>query len=284
MGHRALVGTIRERAAELGGPSVVYTFDPHPLKVLNPPACPPELTDFQHKAALLEQLGLDVLVRTTFDHEYASRSPAWFAGEVLAGQLGAAEVWVGPDFAFGRNRTGTTDTLREAGRLLGFEVRTLSPLVVDGERVSSTRVRKAVVSRDFALAGRLLGRPWSVHGPVVKGVGRGRQLGYPTANVLQREECIPPPGVYAAWARLDFAGEWIAAAVNIGSNPTFGAQNLTVEAFLPDFSGDIYGRTLELRFVKGIRGEIAFASVEALVEHIGRDVEAVLAALREAGA
>lgn len=281
LGHKALVETIRMRAAELGGPSVVYTFDPHPLKVINPSACPPELTDFSHKAALLEKLGLDVLVRVTFDHEYAAREPAWFAEEVLGTQLEAAEVWIGPDFAFGRNRTGTAALLAEMGAKTGFAVRTLAPFLVDGERVSSTRVRQAVASRDFRLAGKLLGRPWSLHGPVVHGEGRGRGLGFPTANLLPREECMPPPGVYAARARLDFQGPWIGAAVNIGANPTFNAPVTTVEAHLLDNAGDLYGRSMELRFVEGIRGEIAFASAKALAEHIARDIEEIRRVLSE---
>ena len=280
LGHRALVRNICERSISLGGPSVVYTFDPHPLKVLNPAACPPSLTDFAQKAQLLGELGVDLLVRARFDHEYASREPKWFAGEVLGGQLGAAEVWIGPDFAFGRNRTGNAATLKAAGRDNGYEVCSLDPLLVEGERVSSTRIRQAVLAKRFDLAGKLLGRPFALHGPVVHGKRRGATLGFPTANVLPREECVPPPGVYAARARIDGEGPFFEAAVNIGANPTFGAAEVTVEAHLPGFEGDLYGRTLALAFVGAVRGEIAFASVEALVTQIARDVERVRELLR----
>ncbi len=275
LGHRALVGAVRERAASLGGPAVVYTFDPHPLKVLNPSAAPQNLTDFDQKAELLGELGVDVLVRARFDHEYAAREPAWFAEWVLKELLDAREVWIGPDFAFGRNRTGNRETLLKTGAKLGYEVRNQPAETVDGERVSSTRVRKAIADRDFTLAAKLLGRPYAVHGPIVHGVGRGKMLGFPTANVLPREECLPPLGVYAALAHLEGEEAALGAAVNIGPNPTFGSAPVTVEAHLLDRGGDLYGRDVRLSFVSAIRGEIAFASVDALVSQIARDVEKV---------
>lgn len=272
LGHKALIGAVCLGAKKRGGPSVVYTFDPHPLKILNPSASPAMLTDFAQKAELLDSLGVDVLVRARFDHDYASMEPSWFAEDVLSRVLGASEVWIGPDFAFGRNRTGNVETLRETGARLGYGVRFHDPLMVRGGRVSSTWVRRAVSERDFTLASELLGRPFAVHGPVVRGEARGRKLGFPTANILHREECIPPPGVYACRALLDGGNGWLKAAVNIGANPTFGASKTTVEAHLLDFSGDIYGRNVRIEFVKAIRGEIAFASVEKLVNQIGRDV------------
>lgn len=281
LGHRHLLKTICARARKLGGPSVVYTFDPHPLKVLNPSACPPTLTDFAQKAMLIEELGVDYLVRARFDHEYAARPPQWFAEEVLGNDLQAAEVWVGPDFAFGRNRTGNVETLRRAGERLGYCVSSLEPFLVDGERVSSTRVRRAVTDRDFLLAARLLGRPFALHGPVVHGEARGDKLGFPTANLLPREECVPPAGVYAARARIEGGGPWRDAAVNIGANPTFGARVTTIEAHLLHFTGDLYGKAIELVFVAPVRGEIAFASVAGLVEQIGRDVSRVEAILKD---
>lgn len=282
LGHQALVGKLKERAAALGGKAVIYTFDPHPLKILNPSACPPALTDFDQKAALLEKLGVDVLVRVRFDHDYAAQDPSYFAEEILGNVLGAKEVWLGPDFAFGKNRTGTLDTLRKVGARLGYEVCMLTPVLVDGVRISSTRVRAAVEAKDFDLAKRLLGRPYALHGPIVRGEARGRQLGFPTANLLNREECIPPSGVYAARARIEDGG-WLAAAVNIGRNPTFAAQRTTIEAHLPGFDGDIYGKNMQLQFVKSIRGEIAFASVSTLIEQIGRDVAEVVKIMEEKG-
>ncbi len=284
LGHRALLGRVTSRARDLGAEAVVYTFHPHPLKVLNPASCPPLLTAFEDRVALLAREGVDVVVRARFDREYAAQEPDAFARSTLAGCLGAREVWVGPDFAFGRGRRGTIDLLRRVGAEVGFAVRVADAFILDGEPVSSTRVRRAVAGADFATTRRLLGRPYQLHGPVVHGAGRGRALGVPTANVLCREECLPAPGVYAAWVRV--GSRRVAAALNIGPNPTFGPGELSVEAHLLDFTGDLYGREVAVEPVRRIRGEIAFRSVEDLVAHIHRDVARIrelLLARAEAG-
>lgn len=282
LGHQALIRCLVERGTALGGASIVYTFDPNPLRVLHPAACPPMLTDFADKASRVAQLGADVMVRVRFDREYAARPAEWFASDVLGDQLGAAEVWVGPDFAFGRARKGGPAMLSRVGAVKGYTVRSLPPVVIDGERVSSTRVREAVYAADFGEASRLLGRPFSLHGRVAHGVGRGKELGFPTANLAPREECLPPEGVYAA--RAVVAGKTLSAAVNIGGNPTFGPGAVTVEAHLLDFKDSLYGEEMEILFVRRIRGEIAFGSAEALAAQIGRDVAAVRGVLAEARA
>jgi len=272
-GHQALLRRVVLRAQELNAAAVVYTFHPHPLKVLNPAFCPPLLTAFEERTERIAAEGVDALVWARFDREYAAREPEDFARETLAVRLGARELWVGPDFAFGRGRRGTIGLLREVGAEEGFSVETLPSFQLEGEVVSSTRIRQAVAEADFATAERLLGRPYALHGPVIHGVGRGQGLGFPTANLLVREECTPPPGVYAAWACWE--GTCHAAALNIGPNPTFGASETTVEAFLLDFDGDLYGVEMELRPVASLRGEIAFRDPSDLTRQIGKDVEEV---------
>lgn len=273
LGHQALLDEICRRAEELGGPSIVYTFDPHPLRVLNPAASPPTLTDFEDKARRIALQGVDVMVRVRFDREYAARSPEDFARGTLSGELGAKEIWIGPDFAFGRGRKGNLELMSRLGAELGFGVHSLPAFMIDGQRVSSTRVRQAVGACDFAGAQRLLGRPYELRGVVAHGHNRGEKLGYPTANLVPREECIPPEGVYAAW--VDMRGRRRVAAVNVGHNPTFGDVDRVVEAHILDYDEDLYGELIALTFVEAIRGEIAFSSVEALVEQIGADVARV---------
>ncbi len=272
-GHEALIGRVVRRARELGAEAVVYTFHPHPLQVLNPAYCPPLLTSFEERLARIADLGVDLIVWARFDREYAAQEPRQFVTRTLVGALGVKEIWVGPDFGFGRERRGSIALLREVGKAAGFRVEVLPECRLGGEVVSSTRIRRAVAEADFETAARLLGRPFSIHGPVIHGAARGRRLGFPTANVLPREECLPPPGVYAAWAQTP-QGEF-PAAVNIGPNPTFGASSSGVEAYLLDFTGDLYGKELRLRPVARIRGEIAFRSVDDLVDHIRSDVREV---------
>lgn len=264
---------VADRARELDAASVVYTFHPHPLKVLNPSFCPLLLNGFEDRVALIGEQGMDCLVWARFDREYAAQEPELFARETLAERLGAVEVWVGPDFAFGRARMGTIDLLRRVGAEAGFGVSVLSAFALEGEVVSSTRIRAAVGRADFSTAERLLGRPFALHGPVVHGAGRGQGLGFPTANVLPREECLPPHGVYAAWATV--RGVAHPSALNLGPNPTFGDQETSLEAYLLDFAGDLYGTEMEIRPVASVRGEIAFRNVSDLSRQIQTDVEAV---------
>jgi riboflavin kinase/FMN adenylyltransferase len=273
LGHRHLLGQVVRRARALKAVAAVYTFHPHPLKVLNPSFCPPLITSFEDRVKLVAAEGVDALVWVRFDREYAALEPEEFVVETLGRRLGACEVWVGPDFVFGRGRRGNLDMLLGLGSEAGFSLQVTESVDLEGEPVSSTRVRQAVAEADFALARRLLGRPYAIRGPVVHGQARGRSLGFPTANVLPQEECFPPPGVYAAWAATGTATH--RAAVNIGNNPTFGASETTVEAFLLDYAGDLYGAELELTFVAAVRGEIAFQHPDDLVRQIQRDVEHV---------
>ncbi len=272
-GHQALLRSVVVRARELGAVPIVYTFHPHPLKVLNPSFCPPLITSFEDRVALIAAQGIEAVVWARFDRAYAAREASEFARLTLSEHLGAREVWVGPDFAFGRERRGNIAFLEGIGGELGYTVRVIPIFCLDGEPASSTRVRQAIAEADFREAEHLLGRPYAIRGPVIHGAGRGRGMGYPTANVLPREECLPAPGVYAAWVLLGSAHE--PAAVNIGPNPTFGGTETSIEAHLLDFEGNLYEQEVEVRFVARIRGEIAFRSAEDLVCQIEKDVEAV---------
>jgi riboflavin kinase/FMN adenylyltransferase len=283
LGHQALVRRIVERARGTDGTAVVLTFDPHPARVLAPERAPEALLTLAQRAELLAALGVDQLAVLPFDPGVAELAPAAFAELVLAGALGARAVVVGEQFRFGRGRSGDIATLRAAGARLGFEVLPVTPILEAGLRVSSSRVRAALMGGDVELAGRLLGREPFVDGRVVRGDGRGGGLGFPTANLDVLNQALPGPGVYAAWCRLP-DGETRGAAANVGRRPTFGGGALTVEAHLLDHAGDLYDRTLRLSFVRRLRGERRFAGRDQLIVQIGADVVAARAALAEARA
>lgn len=273
IGHRALARTTADLAARQGLVPAVLTFDPHPARVLGLPDAPRVLTTLDQRAAALERDGIAELLVLPFTPAVADLEPDAFAQAVLA-PLGTRVVVVGNGFRFGRQRSGDVDTLRDLGRSLGYEVRQVDAVRVEGRPVSSTWVREAVAAGDVALATRLLGRAPALVGPVVAGDGRGRGLGIPTANLAPENEILPAHGVYAGFAREVGQDVRRPAVVNVGLRPTFGAAGgLRVEAHLLDFEGDLYGRRLELELVHRIRGEQRFAGVEALVARIRGDVD-----------
>ena len=273
-GHAFLFDETRRQAQAGGGESAVLTFDPHPARVLAPALAPPLITTLDRKLELIAQAGVDVAVVEPFDRAFAARSPADFIDEVLVRGLGAAHVVVGYDFTFGQRRAGTVETLRADGR---FGVTVVPPVTVAGIVCSSTKVREFVAEGRVDGAALLLGRPHEVEGEVVRGDGRGRTIGIPTANLKPRTELIPKNGVYAGFGEIRsgaHAGRRFAAAINIGTNPTFVAERpVVIEAHLLDCDLDLYGATLRLEFVERLRGEERFPSVEALVAQIRKDVE-----------
>lgn len=257
---------------------MALTFDPHPARLLAPKLAPPLLLSLERRAELLGEAGVDIVVVEPFTREFAAIEAEAFATEVLARDLHAAHVVVGYDFSFGKGRRGDVGLLETLGARAGFGVSVVRRVSVHGLTCSSTKVR------EFALEGRvegaevLLGRPFELTGQVMRGAGRGRTIGYPTANLRPESELIPKAGIYAARARvLDDGGAaggdvW-RCAVSIGTNPTFvkdGAQ--VVEAYLLDFAGDLYGRRVRLEFVQRLRDEHRFDSVESLVAQIEDDV------------
>jgi riboflavin kinase/FMN adenylyltransferase len=281
LGHRAVIAEVRRRAAAASLQSAVVTFDRHPASVVRPESAPRLLTDLEQKLELLAATGVDRALVITFD-EARSHEPAEdFVREVLVGCLGAKVVIVGEDFHFGHQRKGNVELLRAMGEELGFEVEGLALVgasgapVVQGARVSSTAIRHALVEGDLSAAEAMLGRPYEVRGIVAHGDERGRELGYPTANVsVPGDILLPADGIYAGWfGRSD--GTLLPAALSLGRRPTFyvEAHASLLEAHVLDFEGDLYDEHVRVRFVARLRGEERFESVEDLVAQIGRDCE-----------
>lgn len=272
LGHRVLLSTAVELAKQANVPSVVMTFEPHPLKVLQPERQIKRIFDFDDQREQLEALGLDVLVVEPFSREFSQVPAERFLSEWIVRPFSPKTVIVGYDFSFGSGRQGSIDFLRSHASNLDFELEVVPPFKVDGEICSSTRIRQALEAGDVKLAAMLLGRLFYVEGLVERGAGRGRTIGVPTANLRTHADLMPAQGVYAAYAITRFGRE--RAVVNIGSNPTFvHAGHVTVEAHLLDFDRDLYGERVTLEFVERLRSERKFNGVEELVKQIKFDIE-----------
>lgn len=274
-GHQALIARARELSRSAGGDTVVLTFDPHPARFFAPALAPPMIGPLERRLELLAAEGVDVVVIEPFTADLARMEAEGFVENVLGNALGARAVVVGYDFSFGRGRRGNPAVLSALGRNLGIDIAIVPPVMVDGLVCSSTKIR------EFALEGRvegarlLLGRPFEVTGCVVRGTGRGRDLGIPTANLRCEGELLPKVGIYAARARrLDGTDLARPAAVSVGTNPTFvvDASGVTVEAHLLDYDGDLYGARLRLDFEARLRDEHRFASAQDLVAQIRDDI------------
>ena len=283
-GHRALIEAARARAAEFGAPLGVVTFEPHPREVLTPDRAPPRLTPFRIKARLLAELGVGHLFALTFNEYLMSKSPEQFVHDVLAGGLGVRHVVVGFDFRFGHKRAGDADTLAALGSDYGFEVTRIEPVAWRGEVCSSSRVREAVARGDVGQARDLLGHPFLVEGRVVAGDRRGRELGYPTANLRPgRRGLWPANGIYAVRATWDAREPvWHDAVASLGVRPTFGGRDRLLEIHLFERDVDLYGRRLCCAFVERLRAEQTFATVEDLKAQMDQDSAAARAALAAA--
>ena len=271
-GHRSVIARLRREAAAAGLVATVLTFDRHPLALLKPDLCPGTLTSNDQKRAVLETTGIDALVMIEFTHAFSLKEPQEFVTDVLVGTLHAKLVFVGPDFRFGHRGLGTVEELERLGRLHGFEVRMIEAVRPLGDRViSSTWIRDLLAEGRVAEAATLLERRATVRGIVVPGERRGRELGYPTANLARSVEgYVPADGVYAAYVTVD--GRTMPAAVSIGNNPTFaGVPDKQIEAHLLDEDLDLYGKVVEIAFVKYIRGMEKFASVDELVTQMTHD-------------
>jgi riboflavin kinase / FMN adenylyltransferase len=269
LGHRAILGLAVSRAGEAEMRSVACTFDPHPMEVLHPGRAPLSITTLEERLALIEGCGLDATVVLPFTRDLAAMEPEAFVKDVLVTHLGARDVVVGFNHRFGRGARGDAALLRSLGERLGFRTHVAEPLMADGVAVSSTEIRAALQRGDLAVASRLLGRSYTLSGTIGHGAGRGRTLGFPTANVVPTRPVLVAPGVYACTAEV--AGRKERAVVNVGVRPTFGETTLAVEAYLLDFSGDIYGQTMTLTFVSRVREERRFPSVDALRAQIEAD-------------
>lgn len=274
-GHRAVISEVRRLAAERGCASAVVTFDRHPAMVVRPESAPRLLTDLDQKLELLAETGVDYVLVVHFDQARSQESAEDFVHEVLVDCLHARGVVVGSDFHFGHGRRGNVAMLAELGGPLGFDVLGLTLLQQDDVAVSSTRIRGLLGDGDVAGAAALLGRPHEVRGVVARGDARGRELGFPTANVAVPDEILlPADGIYAGWyQRPD--GSVHRAAISLGRRPTFyaDAHASLLEAYLLDFDGDLYHEAARVRFVERLRGEERFDSVEALTAQIAADVD-----------
>jgi riboflavin kinase/FMN adenylyltransferase len=280
LGHQRLLSQLAVQAAASGLTPAVATFDPHPLRVLAPDKAPRMLTSIDHRLEILQEVGMGAVGVMPFA-EIREMDAGRFAATVLADRLQARHVVVGENFQFGRGGKGTPDTLRRAGEVHGFEVQVISLFRNEASEegkpaaVTSSRVRRCVAEGRTGAAARLLGRPFELREQVVEGDRRGRQLGIPTANlIIGPHMAIPANGIYAAWAEVN--GQTHRAALNIGVRPTFGEGKLIIEAHLLDFGGDLYGKELRLRFVGDrIRPELAYSSVEALMDQVEIDIREV---------
>ena len=274
-GHQALIATARRLADSAGGEVVALTFDPHPARLLAPGLAPPLILSLDRRAELLGEAGADVVVVEPFTHDFAAIAAEGFASDVLSRDLHPAHVVVGYDFSFGKGRRGDTALLESLGAGLGFGVSIVRRVAIHGLTCSSTKVREFVLEGRVEGAQVLLGRPCEITGEVVRGAGRGRGLGFPTANVRPDVELLPKPGIYACRAVILGGGEPgpKLAALSIGTNPTFVDNGrLTVEAHLLDHEGDLYGKRLRLEVMGRLRDEMRFDSVTALVEQIRADI------------
>jgi riboflavin kinase/FMN adenylyltransferase len=291
LGHAALLAEARARAARRGSQSAVLTFTPHPARLFAPDRAPPLIMSLQRRLELCAEAGIDVAIVEPFTRAFAAMEAPAFVREVLARDLGARDAVVGYDFSFGRGRSGDVRALRELGGAEGIEVAVIPPISLGGVPCSSTRIRQLVSAGDTQAAAHLLGRPFELEGLVVRGAGRGRGLGIPTANVAVEGELRPKIGIYAARARVldgPQAGLARTAALSVGTNPQFTSEPwegsepptaaaVTVEAYLLDFDGDLYERRVRLEVGQHLRDERRFASVDALVAQIREDVAHVRA-------
>jgi riboflavin kinase/FMN adenylyltransferase len=275
IGHQALFYEVIERAYLVDGTAVAVTFDPHPLRLLQPESRLPLITPFEQKAELIERSGMDVLVCIPFTREFAALRARQFVEDLLVRKIGMKAIVVGEDYTFGKNREGTVAMLQAIAPQLGFEVvvtGTIGAVKGLAARVSSTAIRELVFNGDMEAAQKMLGRPYQVRGRVVTGRNRGgRLLGFPTANLQLLDELCPKTGVYAV--KVEVGGALHPGVANIGYSPTFDDHQFTVEVHILDFDRPIYGEKIHVNFVKRIRDEMKFASLDDLKRQIGEDIQ-----------
>lgn len=278
-GHHAVLAEITRRARAQRLASLLVTFEPHPLEVVNPAAAPKLLTLPAEKRELLDQTELDRLEVLPFTKELSQLPPETFVRDVLRARLGMRELVLGFDHGFGRGRSGDVALLRTLGAADGFAVDVVDPVLDGGQPISSTLIRTAVAHGSLEAAARWLGRPYAIQGVVERGAGRGRTIGVPTANLATPDprKLLPPDGVYAV--RVAWRGKRFGGMMNQGSRPTFGLEARVLEVHLFDFTGDLYGETVTIEWVRRLRDVQAFPDRDALVAQLGRDRAAARASL-----
>lgn len=285
LGHQALLREVGERAARLGAASIVVTFEPHPASVLSPQGAPPRLTSREEQAEFLAELGLDYVLVLRFDRRLAGMSAESFIREILLAECGMRELVLGENHGFGRDRRGDSATLPALGEQLDFGVTVLGPVPdANGEEISSTRIRNALLAGELEAVAEWMGRPYRASGRVMRGAGRGRTIGVPTINLEgpPTDKALPPDGVYAA--RVEWGGGTAGAMLNQGPRPTVGEMQRSLEAHLFGVDEDLYGRTVRVEWVKRLRDVRRFESLDALRAQLALDriqALAILAGLPE---
>jgi riboflavin kinase/FMN adenylyltransferase len=272
LGHQAIFRKVVARAREIGGTSIAFTFEPHPLKVIAPERSPRLLSTFHAKMELLGASGVDIVICADFTRAFADQHPDDFARTVLHEKIGVKEVYVGYDYAFGKGREGSINSLKRMGGTYGFSVGVVEAVQVNGIVVSSSAIRELISQGRVSDAAVLLGRQYSIEGEVVHGAHRGRSIGFPTANLRTINELVPANGVYAVLASFD--GKVKKGVAAIGVRPTFDAGPVSIEVYLFDVNEDLYGKQMGVSFVRYQRGEVKFPDADALVRQIRQDVQA----------
>jgi riboflavin kinase / FMN adenylyltransferase len=275
VGHQTLVRNTVADARQGGRLAVVLTFEPHPVKVLAPERAPRLILNHDDKMEILEKLGLDLIMIQKFDREFSSIEAQDFVTEYLLKGLNVKKIWIGRDVRFGQRRSGNAESLSRWGREQKFEVGIVEPIMIDGARVSSSRIRDMIDDGRVAQVRPMLGRYHFISGKVVIGQRRGRELGFPTANLASCTDLLPKDGIYATLIEVD--GSRLLSVTSIGLNPTFGEGPRTVETFILDFTRDIYGRSVKLSFIDKIREECKFVEIDALIARIREDIKAARA-------
>ena len=271
LGHQALFKKVIEKARAIDGVSVVYTFDPHPLKVLDPDRFFPLITTRAEKERVIDWCGIDVLVREKFTEDFARLSTDEFVSDVLCNRIRAQEIFIGPDYRFGKGRKGTTDLLRKLGDRCGLAINILENIEVEGVEVRSTMIRSFILEGKVKDAAHFLGRSYTLKGTVVRGMALGSKLGVPTANLEPEKDLYPRSGIFAVTVLME--NHYAQGVLNIGTNPTFPGKGFSLEVHILDFDQDIYDTTVELIFLEKLRDEKKFETSELLVEQIRKDIE-----------
>lgn len=272
VGHRTIIEITKGKAREMGGTSMLMTFYPHPLHVLRPDKELPSITPLEEKKRLIEEAGVEVLLIVPFTAEFSHVTPEDYVKDILVRRLGIKGLVVGYDFRFGRGGRGDIEGMKKYAEAYGFFVEIVSAVTIGGEKVGSNKIRKLLQSGDIDKANLLLGRPYMVSGKVVPGEGRGRAFGFPTVNLKTDFDLVPPNGVYIS--EVVVGEQRLQSATNIGYNPTFDGRERTIETFIFDYDGELYGKDVRLFFHVKLREEVRFENADELRQQIERDVAA----------
>ena len=271
LGHQKIFNAVKEEARKIDGEAIIFTFDPHPLQVLAPQRCPPFITPFKKKLMLVEMLGIDVIIVAIFGLGIANITPEAFVKQILVDKIGPKKILVGYNYYFGKDRKGNVEMLIHLGKKFGFEVKVIGALKVNDTPVSSSKIRELIQDGQMGQAAQLLGRNYRLMGKVIWGSGRGKDLGFPTANLEILNGLYPKTGVYAV--EVIIGNKTYLGVADVGYNPTFGNNPLSVEVHILDFSRDIYGEEIQLVFYERIRDEKAFKSPDSLIRQMRKDVD-----------